>query len=431
MTRGTSSPKATNSSKAISSRLLGLSALLALSLLIAGCGDEEDTTVTAPPTAAETTAPEAPGTTEPAPEREAEDIPVGDGDGGVELTEIGSFSDPVYVAQPPGEDEDLYVVEQGGTIQRLAPGGGTETFLDVSDEIVSGGEQGLLSVAFAPDYEQSGKLYVDYTDTEGDTRIVEYAADDGIVDESTRRELLRVDQPYANHNGGLVLFGPDGKLYIGLGDGGGADDQDRRALDLSQLLGKILRIDPAPDGDLPYTVPTDNPFAGDGDERGEIYSYGLRNPWRFSFDRDTGDLTIGDVGQEEEEEVDIVAKGEGSGANFGWSAFEGKSEFNSDQSAPNAIPPVYVATHSDGNCSITGGVVSRDPDLPSIYGRYVWGDFCAGEIQSFPSVPNEEATDNRSLGLRVESLSSFGEDNEGNVYAVSLSGPVYRLDPNR
>jgi glucose/arabinose dehydrogenase len=240
---------------------------------------------------------------------------------------------------------------------------------------------------------------------------------------------MNIDQPFANHNGGLLLFGPDDLLYIGLGDGGGADDQDRRAQDLSDLLGKILRIDPAPAGGRQYSVPADNPFADEADARGEIYSYGLRNPWRFSFDRETGDLAIGDVGQEEQEEVDLVARGQGSGANFGWSAYEGENRFNEDQEAPGAIPPVLVATHEDGNCSITGGVVVRDRDLPTLYGRYVWGDFCLGALQSFTAKPGRPATDNRPLGLDVESLSSFGEDNAGNVYAVSLSGPVYRLDP--
>lgn len=393
-------------------------------MLLASCGDEETITTAVSSTTNSTTAPEAP---RPKP---ADRAPrTGDGDGGVELTELANFDAPVYVTQPPGEDEDLYVVEQGGTIQRLSPDGGTETFLDVSDEIISGGEQGLLSVAFAPDYQASALLYVYFTDLDGNQRVVEYAAPDGVVEESSRRDVLRMDDLYPNHNGGLLLFGPDDRLYIGTGDVGGGGDPERNALDRSSLLGKILRIDPAEAGGRPYSVPADNPFADDPEARGEVYSYGLRNPWRFSFDRETAALTIGDVGQDEQEEIDIVAEGEGSGASFGWSAFEGDSEFNADQSDPSAIPPVLIAAHDDGNCSVTGGVVVRDPDLTTLYGRYVWGDFCLGEVRSFTAEPGRSAKDDRALGLDVENLSSFGEDNAGNVYAVSLSGPVYRLDP--
>lgn len=348
----------------------------------------------------------------------------------MKLVEIGSFDTPVYVTQPPGGTEDMYVVEQGGTIQRVSPDGKSSTFLDVTDEISSGGEQGLLSVAFSPDYEKNRLLYVDYTDPAGDTRIVEYEAPgDGPVDPGSARELLRVDQPYPNHNGGLVLFGPDDNLYIGFGDGGSADDPERRALDKSTLLGKILRIDPKPDGDLPYTVPDDNPFVDDPDARGEIFATGLRNPWRFSFDPETGDLLIADVGQEEQEEVDVISLEDASGANFGWSAFEGNARFNRDQEAPDAVEPSLIATHEDGNCSITGGVVVRNPDLPTLNGRYVWGDLCLGDLRSFTPEAGKEATDDVELGENVQGLASFGTDTAGNVYAVSINGPVYRIEP--
>ena len=284
-------------------------------------------------------------------------------------------------------------------------------------------------MAFSPDYQSDHLLYVDYTDTEGDTRVVEYAAPGGTVDPGSRRELLHVEQPFPNHNGGLVLFGPDGKLYIGLGDGGSEGDPQRNGLDRSTLLGKILRIDPAPDGGRPYTVPADNPFVGQGGSRGEIYAYGLRNPWRFSFDPRTRDLIIGDVGQDAEEEIDVVSSSEASGADFGWSAFEGDRRFNEDQDATGAISPALVASHDDGNCSVTGGLVVRDPDLPTLAGRYVYGDLCLGELRSFAPEPGERAADDVALGPRVEGLSSFGTDNDGNVYATSISGPVYRLDP--
>jgi glucose/arabinose dehydrogenase len=316
-------------------------------------------------------------------------------------------------------------------VQRVKPDGSRTTFLDISDEIVSGGEQGLLSMAFAPDYAKSGLLYVDYTNTDGDTRVVEYEAEGGKVDESSARELLAVDQPFPNHNGGLLLFGPDGNLYIGLGDGGDGGDPDRRGLDLSTPLGKILRIDPRRDGDSPYTVPEDNPFVGQEGAAPEIYSYGLRNPWRFSFDRETGDLTIGDVGQDTVEEIDIVARGEGSGASFGWSAYEGDRRFNDDQSSPDAIPPALVAQHSDGNCSITGGLVVRDQDLPTLYGRYLYADLCVGELRSFTPRPGEPASDDTALGQEVDRIASFGEGADGTVYAISISGPVYELSAAR
>ncbi|GIK76803.1 MAG: sugar dehydrogenase [Acidobacteria bacterium] len=394
---------------------LGCSLLAACLLLLAGCGssDEHETGV-ATATDAGQGRPE-----------------VGDGQGGVELTEIGSFDAPLYLTQPEGSGGDLYVVEQGGMIIRVAPDGSAETFLDISDETVADGERGLLSMAFAPDYADSGLFYVDYTDLDGDTRVVEYRAADGEVDESSARQILFVDQPYPNHNGGLVLFGPDGKLYIGLGDGGGKGDPERRGLDLSTLLGKILRIDPRPDGDEPYTIPADNPFADTPGARPEIYSYGLRNPWRFAFDAETGDLSIGDVGQYEQEEIDLVARGEGSGANFGWSAWEGDARYNEDQDPDGAIPPVLTTFHGDGNCSITGGLTVRDTDLESLYGRYVYGDFCAGELRSFPARPDRPASDDVAIGpdAEVERLASFGEAADGTVYAVSLAGPVYRIDP--
>jgi glucose/arabinose dehydrogenase len=228
-----------------------------------------------------------------------------------------------------------------------------------------------------------------------------------------------------NHNGGLVLFGPDGHLYIGTGDGGLEEDVHRTGQDLSTLLGKLLRIDPRQGGGRPYSVPADNPFVGRQGARPEIYSYGLRNPWRFGFDPATQALSIADVGQSAQEEVDYTLAGDARGANFGWSAFEGTDRFNSDQSAPNAVPPIFTYSHDEG-CSITGGYVVRDRGLPSLHGRYVYGDYCAGELRSFvPEIPH--ARDDRSLGLEVPDLSSFGLDGHGHVYAISLDGPVYRL----
>jgi glucose/arabinose dehydrogenase len=355
----------------------------------------------------------------------------GNGRGGVRLQKLGEFASPVYVAQPPGDDGDLYVIEQEGRIQVLHDGRvEPQPFLDISADVLSGGEQGLLSVAFAPDYTKSGRFYVDFTSREGDgdTRIVEYRRSEGSplrADPASRRDVLRIDQPYPNHNGGLVAFGPDDLLYIGMGDGGDAGDPHRNGQSLKTLLAKILRIDPSQDGGRPYRVPADNPFVGRSGARGEIYAYGLRNPWRFSFDRRTRAAVIGDVGQDELEEIDYVDFADLSGANFGWSAFEGESRFNTDQQADDAISPI-LGYGRDRGCSVTGGYVVRDPSLPSLRGRYVYGDYCEGELRSF--VPSRErAQGDRPLGVTVASLSSFGEDNAGRIYATSLDGPVYRL----
>jgi glucose/arabinose dehydrogenase len=358
----------------------------------------------------------------------------GDGEGGVELSAIGTFDSPLYVTQPEtGDDQHLYVVEHCGRVQRVGlDGGDPHTFIDLSDLVTCGGEQGLLSIAFAPDYAASGRFYVDYTDTEGDTRVVEYrrAGDDpATADVDSAREVLSVDQPYANHNGGLLLFGPDHDLYIGLGDGGGGGDPQRNAQDLSSLLGKILRIDPRPSGGEPYSVPADNPFVDRADARPEIVAYGFRNPWRFSLDPETGDMWIGDVGEAAREEIDFASpKALDSGVNFGWSAFEGTQRFNEDESAPGAREPVLEYPPDDG-CAVTGGYVVRDPRLRSLHGRYLYGDFCEGELRSFPADPKRGPSDERALGVTVPSLSSFGTDAAGHVYATSLEGTVYRLDP--
>jgi glucose/arabinose dehydrogenase len=357
----------------------------------------------------------------------------GDGVGGVRLEQLGDFDQPLYVTQAPGDAKHLFVVEQTGRVQVLTD---TERaaapFLDLSDQVSCCGEQGLLSIAFAPDYQRSGLMYADYTDRSGDTRVVEYrrsSSDPLAVDPGSRRVVLRVDQPFTNHNGGLVLFGPDDLLYIGLGDGGSEGDPDRIGQDLGTLLAKILRIDPRPRGGRPYSIPGTNPFVDQSGARPEIYSYGLRNPWRFSFDRLTEAFSIGDVGQSEFEEVDLVPRGAGRGANFGWSAFEGFARYNEDESAPDAVPPVLAYSHDEG-CSVTGGYVVRDKTLPTLYGRYLYGDYCAGELRSFPAVPGRRATDDRPLGLEVPSLSSFGQDDAGRIYATSLEGPVYRLVPD-
>jgi glucose/arabinose dehydrogenase len=376
------------------------------SVLMAGCGDGSSDS---PPerTVAETQAPRASGK--------------------VSLEKIGDFDQPTYIAQAPGTD-DLYVVEREGRLRIVRSGEVLdEPALDISDQVVAEGEQGLLSVAFPPDFQTSRRLYLYFTGNDQDQYVVEYRArDDGTVEEGSARELLHMDDFASNHNGGMLLFGPDGHLYIGTGDGGLAGDQ-RNGQDLGSLLAKLLRIDPQPSGSRPYSIPADNPLAGRPGARPEICDYGLRNPWRFSFDRQNGALTIADVGQSSQEEIDYRGAGEICGNNFGWSAFEGTERFNPDQSAPGAVPPIFTYGRDRG-CSVSGGYVVRDPSLPQLNGRYVYGDYCESTLRSLvPATPR--AKDDRSLGLEVDSLVSFGEDADGHIYAVSLDGPVYRLVP--
>ena len=389
---------------------------LVVAAAAAGCGGSDDPTTPTTPS-------ESPdrGAAESGEDRRVrQGLPVGDGSGDVQLTELGDFEQPLHVAQPAdGDDGHVYVVEQCGRIHRVpVTGGEPDLFLDLAEVIVCGGEQGLLSVAFDPDYAASGLLYVYYTDTDGDERIVEYRRSPSmppVADPQSARELVRIEDFASNHNGGLLLFGPDGHLYAGTGDGGGAGDPERTAQDPDSPLGKLLRVD------------TD-----DGDT--EVAALGLRNPWRFSFDRETGDLWIGDVGQDELEEIDSATRaqitGNGPEPNFGWSAFEGSHPYNRDQRAPGARPPT-LEYGLDGRCAVTGGYVVRDRELESLYGRYVYGDYCEGELRSFIAEPGGAARDDRALGLRIPSLSSFGEDAAGHLYATSLEGPVYRLTPAR
>jgi glucose/arabinose dehydrogenase len=385
-----------------------------------GCGGDDRATArtatpTPTPTPAETPAPTAtPAAAKP----------------GLRLQRVGTFSDPVYVTAPPGDRHRLFVVEQGGRVRIVRDGRKLpRPFLDVSDRISAGGERGLLSLAFAPNYATSGRFYVYYTATNGDVRIVEYRrASADRADHGSARLVLSQRHPVSNHNGGLVLFGPDGLLYTGLGDGGGGGDLHGRrgnGQNLGTLLGKILRFDPRPSAGRRYRVPRSNPFVGRRGARPEIWAYGLRNPWRFTFAPATGNLVIADVGQNAVEEVSIVR---GKGANLGWRVFEGRSRYTAGESAPGAVPPVIQRFHSDGNCSITGGVVVRDPVLSALRGRYVFGDYCRGVIES-ARLQGTKARDVRPTRLRVAQLSSFGEDGRRRVYVTSLAGPVYRLAP--
>jgi glucose/arabinose dehydrogenase len=291
----------------------------------------------------------------------------------------------------------------------------------------------LLGLAFAPDYSTSGRFYVYYTDTDGDERLVEYRRGSSPDRANPRSARLLIHQPdsESNHNGGQLAFGPDGLLYVGLGDGGGGDDQHGpigNAQNLGTLLGKILRIDPRPSGGRPFGIPADNPFVGRSGAKAAIYAWGLRNPWRFSFDRATGDIAIGDVGQDHVEEVDFRTRGTARGANFGWRAWEGTRREDPGLRVSGDVKPALEYAHAGGGCSVTGGYVIRDPRLPALNGRYVYGDFCAGDLLT-AKLRQDGASRPRRLGFHVDALSSFGEDTRGRVYVVSLNGPVYRLDP--
>jgi len=358
---------------------------------------------------------------------------------GVRLSEsqvTGGLVSPVFVTGAGTGDGRLYVVEQGGTVRVVEPDGSlrAEPFLDVSDRISSGGERGLLGLAFHPRYASNGRLFVDYTDRDGNTVVGELqrsAGDPLRADPATERVLLRIEQPYANHNGGMVAFGPDGYLYVGMGDGGSGGDPENRAQDPTKLLGKILRIDVDRTGDgAPYAIPSDNPYADGAGGRPEIWALGVRNPWRFSFDRAAGDLWIGDVGQGAWEEVDrsTQATGGGRGANFGWRLMEGFTCYDPAEGCPTAglTLPVAVYGHDVG-CAVTGGYVYRGTGSPTLAGGYLFGDYCSGRIWALDAA-GPARQDPVLLLEGGLSISSFGEGDNGELYITDISkGALYRL----
>jgi glucose/arabinose dehydrogenase len=365
--------------------------------------------------------------------------PARDGRGGFELKPLASFKDPIYVHGPSGAGGLVFVVEQRGVI-RMIKGGKrlAGKFLDIRGRVEAGGERGLLSVAFSPAYRRNGRLYVFFTDGDGDLRVEEYRRSRrGPRDarEASARRVIEIDHSAnANHNGGQLQFGPDGKLYISTGDGGAGGDPPENAQNKNVLLGKILRIDPRRRRGKPYTVPADNPFVGRPGAN-EIFSLGLRNPFRFSFDRDRRRIAIGDVGQDRREEVDFEKLGRANGANFGWDAFEGRIRFDSPDASPPPSkhePPIHDYAHSGRNCAITGGYVVRDARLQSLFGRYVYADFCEGDIRSL-SPSTRRARGDRSAGLpRQPGISSFGEDARGRIYVANLfTDTVSVIKPTR
>jgi len=349
----------------------------------------------------------------------------------VKLHKVGEFDQPLYLTAPRTDKQRVFVVQQGGVIKVVRAGSVlSQPFLDISNRVENSGEQGLLGMAFAPDYEKSGLFYVYFTLKDGRQALEEYkrvSADRASA--GSARRVFTHDDPESNHNGGHLAFGPDNLLYIGTGDGGGGGDPHGsrgNGQNLNSPLGKILRIDPRASGGRPYTVPANNPFRGRS-RVPEIYSYGLRNPWRFSFDRSTGALTIADVGQSEYEEINYASRGKARGANFGWRVYEGNSRF-APGSAPGAVKPKLALSHSSGYCSITGGYVVRDRGLGSLYGSYLFGDFCKPGIRAVKlSSRGAGAVRLLGAGRSLSSISSFGEDASGRVYVMSLDGPVYRL----
>jgi glucose/arabinose dehydrogenase len=336
------------------------------------------------------------------------------------------FTQPLLVTHAGDGSGRLFVVEQTGVI-RIVTGGSAllQPFLDVSTLVSGSFEQGLLGLAFHPDFPDTPYFYINYTDLRGDTQVVRYtlSADPNVAAPESATTILSVGQPYGNHNGGHLAFGPDGYLYIGLGDGGSAGDPHGNGQSLGVLLGKMLRLDV--DGGEPYGIPADNPFAADGG-RPEIWAYGLRNPWRFSFDRATGDLYIGDVGQGAYEEIDFQPASSAGGENYGWNFLEGSHEFQGGPPPGDTVLPVAEYAQSQGGCSVTGGYVYRGSALPEVAGVYFYGDYCSGFVWTLARDASGAWQNNQaySSGLNI---SSFGEDEAGELYVVDHNGAIYRL----
>ena len=346
---------------------------------------------------------------------------------------VGGLDDPVDLQAAPGDRSRVFVVEQDGRIRVLR---GTTLvgapFLDIVSRVGSGGERGLLGLAFHPRYSENGRFYVNYTDRQGDTHVSEFRASppaSDTADPGSERELLFVRQPFSNHNGGGLAFGNDGMLYVALGDGGSGGDPQGNGQNLGTRLGKLLRIDV--NAGSPFGVPADNPFVGRAGALPEIWAYGLRNPWRFGIDRATGDVIIGDVGQGAVEEIDLASRQ--GGDNFGWNVMEGSRCFRPSSGCPTQglTLPIVEYGHGEG-CSVTGGVVYRGCRLPGYHGTYFYGDYCTAFIRSFRldgGRPVDQRDWTAPLGRGVGQVSAFGTDADGEVYIVDHDGEVYRIEP--
>jgi hypothetical protein len=349
---------------------------------------------------------------------------------------VDGLDAPVFVTAAPGDDERLFVVEQGGRIRVVREGVLLEQpFLDLSSLVTAGGEQGLLGLAFHPFYASNRWFFVNYTDTDGNTRVERYSVsnDPDRADAESWVGILYVEQPFENHNGGMIDFDPrDGRLYVGLGDGGGTGDPGDNGQDPGTLLGSILRIDVEQStAGQPYRIPLGNPFVGAAGARPETWVYGLRNPWRFSFDPVTGDLYVGDVGQSEREEVSVQPGSSGGGENYGWPTMEGSRCFSPPAGCTTTglVRPAHDYGHDEG-CAVTGGYVYRGGAIPEIRGRYLFADVCGGWIRSFV-LEGGVARDVRDHSAELDAgggIVSFGRDNDGELYVVT-DGEVYRIVP--
>lgn len=402
---------------------------VAIAVAVGACSDDGATPVastTVPADATTTTAPLAEGTL---------------GEVSLAVEEVAELEEPIALAVRPG-GTDLYVAEKAGRIrlikvtedpvtEKVTRQLQTTPLLDLTDEVFDEAERGLLGLAFSSD---GRKAYVNFTRRpDGATVVLEYELGDRpTIDVKSRRELLVVEQPYPNHNGGHLAVGPDGYLYIGLGDGGSGGDPDGHGQDRSTLLGSILRIDPEEgDDEEPYAIPAGNPFVGDDDSRPETWLYGVRNPWRFSFDRATGDLWVADVGQDEYEEINrLAATGgfdAGRGANLGWDQMEATHPFQGGENPDGATLPVFEYGRDDG-CSITGGYVYRGEAIPGLAGVYLYADLCSPGIRGL-QLDQGQVVDARTWDLPVQQLYSFGQDDAGELYLLSGAGQVLLLTP--
>ena len=399
-------------------RRLGPALLLVVTLVACG-GDDNDDAQEPSSTSSSSSSSSTSSTTTTRPIGPLADV-------AVVLTPVADVSNPTAMTVRDG-DAALYVAEQGGRVVAVSDGAVT-TVLDLTARISAGGERGLLGLAFSPD---GSRLYVHYSDAGGNSQVDEYTMGDAGIDPASRRPLLSVEQPQANHNGGQLTSGPDGMLWLGLGDGGAAGDEgpghapEGNGQSLDTLLGKLLRIDPS-QGD-PYAIPPDNPFASEGG-RPEIWAYGLRNPWRFTFDRETDDLWIADVGQNAWEEVNLARAPEWARAgNFGWPHLEGTHEFRGG--APgDAIAPVIEYSHDDGSCSVTGGYVYRGSRIPQLEGAYLYSDYCVGRVRAV-RLSGAEIADGADLPIEAANIAAFGQDLDGELYVLSQGNGLLRIDP--